>query len=102
MARERGGNVIAPVGVLIEGWLGVTSTLLPLAQNQRMHAYIGKTAYQRPSSTRSRLKSLTFAFQSRRSEEGGPVRIVNFKLIRSWKRRKERTYLRARSMLLSR
>src|SRR3954447_24104229 len=64
MDRERTGwKRHRARGVLIEGWLGVTSTLLPLAQNQRMHAYIGKTPYQRPLSTRSRLKSLTFAFQ---------------------------------------
>jgi len=65
MDRERTGwkRHRAPWGVSIEGWLGVTSTLYTIGPNSRMHAYTGKTSNQRPSSTRSGMKSLTFAFQ---------------------------------------
>ena len=53
-SRENGVETSSrPVGGSIEGWLGVTSRYLPLAQIQRMHAYTGKTSNQRPSFTRS-------------------------------------------------
>jgi hypothetical protein len=53
-SRENGVETSSrPVGGSIEGWLGVTSRYIPLAQIQRMHAYTAKTSYQRPSSTRS-------------------------------------------------